>query len=52
MSSVESRDEFETSKALLFAWPDTWEKVLDVTGKDIAGNIKEWLVKHVLPYVE
>jgi hypothetical protein len=51
MSSVESREEFETSKALLFAWLDSWE-VLDVTGKDIAGNIKEWLVKHVLLYVE
>jgi hypothetical protein len=26
--------------------------VLDVTGKDISGNIKVWLVEHVLLYVE
>jgi hypothetical protein len=51
MSSVESREEFETSKNLLFAWLDSCE-VLDVTGKDLAGNIKEWLVKHVLLYVK
>ena len=51
MSSVEWRDEFETSKPILFVWLDTQE-VLDATGKDIASNIKEWLVKHVLPYVE
>ncbi len=51
MSSVEWRDEFETSKPILFVWLDTQE-VLDATGKDIASNIKEWLVKHVLLYVE
>jgi hypothetical protein len=51
MSTVESKDEFETSKSLLFAWLDTWE-VMNVTGKDIARNIQEWLVKHVLLYVE
>jgi hypothetical protein len=51
MSTIESKDEFETSKSVLFAWLDT-NKVLVVTGKDIATNIKEWLVKHVLLYVE
>jgi hypothetical protein len=51
MSTVESKEEFETLKSLLFAWLDTNE-VLVVTGKDIATNIKQWLVKHVLLYVE
>jgi hypothetical protein len=51
MSTIESKEEFETSKSLLFAWLDTKE-VLVVTGKDIATNIKQRLVKHVLLSVE
>jgi hypothetical protein len=51
MSSLESKDKFETSKALLFTWLESKE-LLDVTGNDIANNIKKWLVKHVLLYVE
>jgi hypothetical protein len=51
MSTLELKDEFETSKALLFTWLESKE-VLDVTGKDIGDNIKKWLVKHVLLYVE
>jgi hypothetical protein len=51
MSTLELKEEFETSKSLLFAWLET-NKVLIVTGKDIATNIKQCLVKHVLLYVE